>query len=65
MPVHKEMMNGMSVTVLRDTGCSTVVVRRSLLRDDQLTGKDEICFLIDGTVRHTPVAEVEVDTPIL
>ena len=63
MPVSEGLMNGRSVTVLRDTGCSTVVVRRSLVRDDQLTGKDEICFLIDGTVRHTPVAEVEVETP--
>ena len=28
-----------------------------------MTGKDEKCFLIDGTVRHTPVAEIEIDTP--
>ena len=56
MPVRKGMINGRSITVLRDMGCLTVVVRRSLVRDDQLTEKDEICFLIDGTVRHIPVA---------
>jgi len=56
MPVRKGMINGRSITVLRDIGCLTVVVRRSLVRDDQLTEKDEICFLIDGTVRHIPVA---------
>jgi len=49
--------------VLRDTGCSTVVVRRSLVKNDQYTGREEICYLIDGTVRRTPVVEVEVDTP--
>jgi len=37
VPVCNGMMNGRSVTVLRDTGCLTVVVRRSLVRDDQLT----------------------------
>jgi len=63
MPARKGMMNGRSVTVLRDTGCSTVVVRRSFVRDDQLTGKDEISVLINGTARHTLVAQVEVNTP--
>jgi len=63
MPVREGMMNGKSVTVLRDTGCSTVVVRRSLVKNDQYTGREEICYLIDGTVRRTPVVEVQVDTP--
>ena len=51
------------VEVLRDTGCSTVVVRRSLVPDDMLTGKTVCCMLIDGTVRKTPVAVIEIDTP--
>ena len=50
------------LSVLRDTGCSTVVVRRGLVKD-QLTGKNEMCFLIDGTIGHTPVAEIEINTP--
>jgi len=45
------MMSDKIVSVLRDTGCLTVVVRRGLVNDDQLTGKDEMCFRIDGTVR--------------
>ena len=52
-----------NVSVLRDTGCSTVVIRRSLVDDNQLTKAEETCILIDGTVRKTPVAEVEVNTP--
>lgn len=51
------------VSVLRDTGCSTVVVRRSLVDEDQLTGSNETCVLIDGTIRRVPVAEVTLNTP--
>ena len=52
--------NDKIVSVLSDTKCSTVVVRHGLVNDDQLTGKDEMCFLIDGTIRHAPVADIEI-----
>ena len=32
------------------------------MRDEKLTGKEEICLLTDGTVRQTLVAEVEINT---
>ncbi|KAG0414595.1 hypothetical protein HPB47_008246, partial [Ixodes persulcatus] len=38
MPVAAGRLHGQAVTVLRDTGCNTVVVRRSLVPDDNLTG---------------------------
>ena len=63
MPVVQGRLNGQDVSVLRDTGCSTVVVRRDLITDDQLTGQSQICVLIDGTVRRTPVARIELETP--
>jgi len=63
MPVCIGMMGGQSVSVLSDTGCSTVVVKRELVDDEQMTGGTETCILIDGTVRRTPVAEVEIETP--
>jgi len=63
MPLCEGRMNDKIVSVLRHTGCLTVVVRRGLVNDDQLTAKNEMCFLIDGTIRHTPVAEIEIDTP--
>ena len=37
-------------------------MKRSLVKDEQLTGAEETCVLIDGTVR-LPVAEIEIDTP--
>ena len=63
MPVTKGTVEGKTVNVLRDTGCSTVVVRRSLVPDDKLTGEENQCILIDGTIRRTPVAEIFVETP--
>jgi len=63
MPAAEGIVEGESVNVLRDTGCSSVVVRRSLVPDVKLTGREELCVLIDGTIRRTPVAEIYVDTP--
>jgi len=63
MPVTDGTLEGKPVSVLRDTGCSTVVVRRSLIPDEKLTGLEERCILIDGTIRQTSVAKVEVETP--
>ena len=63
MPVADGTVGGKPVSVLRYTGCSTVIVRRSLVPDDQLTGLEERCILIDGTIRRTPVAKIEVETP--
>ena len=49
MNVAKGYINGKEVKVLRDTGCSTVIVKRSLVQWEQLTGKKEICVLIGKT----------------
>jgi len=63
MPVAVGTVEGKPVSVLRDTGCSTVVVRRSLIPEGKLTGQNEDCILIDRTVRHVPVARILVRAP--
>ena len=63
MPVTVGYVGKELVQVLRDTGCSSVVVRGGLVRDVQLTGKVQHCVLIDGTVRRVEVANISVDTP--
>jgi len=63
LPVSEGSVNGVKATVLRDTGCSTVVIRRSLVKSEQLTGTEQKCILIDGTIRWTPVAKVDINTP--
>lgn len=44
------------VNVLRDTGCTAVVMKRDLVPDERLTGRMIGCVLIDGTVRRTPTS---------
>ena len=63
MPVTKGVVNGHIVTVLRDSGCSGTVIRRSLVRNEQFTGLKPLCVLTDGTVRRVDEAKVEVQTP--
>jgi len=64
MPAAEGAVEGTSVKVLRDTGCSAIVVQRALVPDDKLTGRVERCILIDGTVRYTPGAKIYVQTPL-
>ena len=43
MPVSQGKVNGHVVTLLRDTGCSGVVIKRELVKDEQLNGKSQLC----------------------
>jgi hypothetical protein len=63
MPVSHGYVNDVKVDVLRDSGCSSVVVRRDLVSSECLTGETQKCILIDGTVRRFPIASIFVDTP--
>ena len=63
MPVTEGIIEGKTVNVLRDTSCSTVTLRCSLV-PDKLTGQEERCILIDGMIHQTPLAEkIYVKTP--
>ena len=48
MPVVKGKVGNTSVNVLRDTGCSGIVVKKELVAEDQYTGE---CNHIYGTNR--------------
>jgi hypothetical protein len=63
MPVSSGYVNGKSVKILRDTGCSGVAVQRGKVSDEDLTGKVETCVLADGSSVRTPVARIFVDSP--
>ena len=65
MPVVKGRVGEKTVDVLRDTGCSGVVVKKDLVGEDQFTGDFNVMFLIDNTARKVPIAKVYVDTPYL
>jgi len=63
MPVTDGLLENQPVRILRDTGCSAVIVRGSLVSETKHTGQEARCVLIDGTIRRAPVAQVFLDTP--
>lgn len=63
MPVLQGRIFGQTVSVLRDTGSNTLVVRRSLVPDEALTGTTATLFLADGSSITVPEAEVEIHSP--
>ena len=65
LPVVKGTVNEKMINTLRDTGCSGVVVRQSLVSGEQFTGKFGYMLLIDNTLREVPLARIRVDTPYL
>ena len=65
MPTSEGYIGDRKVKVLRDTGCSSAVVRLDLVDPSDLTGEMQKCVLMDGTTKHFPVVEIWVDTPYL
>ena len=63
MPTSIGMVGNKSVTVLRDTGCSGVIVKRELVAEGQLTGKVGYIMTVARTLLKTPFAKVEISTP--
>ncbi|XP_071786577.1 uncharacterized protein [Asterias amurensis] len=63
MPVRNGYVGDRIVSALRDSGCSTVVVKRDLVCDNQLLEITKKCALLDGTLRCVPVAQLFIDTP--
>ena len=51
------------IDVLRDTGCSSSVIKRSLCCDADFTGERKTCLMMDGHAVNVPVVQKHVDTP--
>ena len=63
LPLEKGHINGKVVTVLRDTGCTSAIVKRGLITDKQLTGERRMYLSVDRTARFAPIAQIFVETP--
>ena len=63
LPTAEGTVNGRNIEVLRDTGCTCCTVKRSLISDDQLIGKESYVTLIDETTQRYPLAVIDVDCP--
>ena len=65
LPTAIGTVNGKEVRVLRDTGCTGLVVRRSLVTDGQMLNKQSGVTLINNYKQRCPVARINIDCPFL
>ena len=65
LPICDGYVNDIPVKVLRDTGCTAIIVKRSLVKPEDLTGEIKMMVLINRIVVKVPVAMCFVRTPML
>ena len=63
LPTAIGTVNGKEVRVLRDTGCTGVVARRSLVSDGQMLDKQSGVTIINYYKQRCPVARINIDCP--
>ena len=63
LPTAVGTVNDKEVRVLRDTGCTGVVVRRSLVSDGQMLNKQSGVTLINNYKQRCPMAHINIDSP--
>ena len=63
LPTAIGTVNGKEIRVLRDTGCTGVVVRRSLVSDGQMLNKQSGVTLINNYKQRCPMAHINIDSP--
>ena len=63
MPVREGFVGKVRVSVLRDSGCNSVLIKDNLVKAKEYTEKRVTCILADGTMRLCPVARINVSTP--
>jgi hypothetical protein len=55
-------VNNKPVTVLRDSGCTSIIIRKRLVKPNQLVQTFVSCRLIDGTVKRFQLAIIDIET---
>ena len=63
LPTFEGVVNDHKVEVLRDSGCSTVVVKTSLINPNEFTGKHRQLILIDNSILQVPTAMCNIQSP--
>ena len=63
LPTAVGTVNGKEVRVLRDTGCTGVIVKRNLVFENQFIGKECGVTLINDSQHKCPVARINIDCP--
>lgn len=62
MPVVGGCLGGKAISVLRDNGCDTVIVREYVVTAKKFTSEIIPVLFLDRTVMSLPEAEIEVKT---
>ena len=65
MPVVRGKIGTKSVDVLRDTGCSGVIVKQQHVTDDRYSGRVGLMQTVDNSVIRVPIANVQIDSTYL
>ena len=65
MPVTTGFVGAHKVQVLRDTGCSGIIVKSKFVKDDEFTGEHNYLLRIDNTIVEAKKAIIKVETPFL
>ena len=60
----KGWMGDQEITVLRDTGCTGVMIRAELVNPSQYTGRNQRLMSITSRMEEFPVAWIQIDTPV-
>ena len=63
LPTAVGTVNGIEVRVLRDTGCTGVIVNRNLVSENQFIGKECGVTLINDSQQKCPVARININCP--
>jgi hypothetical protein len=62
VPVESGIVNGKKVDIMRDKGCTLIVVKQNLVKPCQYLGNHVECVLADGTCVKCPTAKINVQT---
>ena len=62
LPTAEDTVNGRKVEVLRDTGCVCCIVKRSLVSQNQLIGRESYFTFIDETTQRYPLSVIDIDS---
>ncbi|KAH9375321.1 hypothetical protein HPB48_026296 [Haemaphysalis longicornis] len=60
MPISEGVIQGKKTVVLRDSAANTLLIKRSLVRDEDLTGKKSQVIFADSTIKWLPEAITEI-----
>ena len=64
LPMMEGFVGKHCVGILRDTGCSGVIVRRSLVEPSEFTGKKRTLMMVDKSLIQVPTAICIVNCPV-